>query len=155
MRITKYTTILNTEREISLVKEKSLNYSCDTNLTSPTKVVDMMNSVFQAKDKTEEYIWVIALDCKNKVKGVFEVSHGGMDSAMISPREIFIRLCLCGASHFVMVHNHPTGDTTPSMQDMKVTETIKKAGNIMNIKLLDHIIIGNNNFLSMHEDEIL
>lgn len=155
MRITKYKTMLNEDREISLVKEDSVNYSNVTCLRGALDVFEMMNTVFKASYMAEEYVWIIALDSKSKTKGVFEISHGGLDYSLVSPREIFIRLCLCGASCFIMVHNHPSGDVTPSDDDKKVTDKIKEAGDIMNIKLLDHIIIGNNTFLSMHNVGIL
>lgn len=85
---------------------------------------------------------MIATDTKQKVLGVFEISHGTVNTSLISPREVFIRALLCGADYIILVHNHPSGNSHPSMEDKKVTERIKECGELMNIKLLDHIIIG-------------
>lgn len=64
----------------------------------------------------------------------------------MSTREIFMKLCLCGAANFMLAHNHPSGETAPSKPDLEVTETICKAGKMMQIELLDHVIIGRDNY---------
>lgn len=151
MRITKYTVELTKEREISLVKEESKNYPEIDTINSPENVCKMMNWVFKANVKAEEHSWIIALDTKINIRGVFEVSHGTINGAIISPREIFTRLCLCGAVSFIMVHNHPSGDVMPSYEDIKVTSRLKEAGTLMGIELVDHIIIGNDDFYSMRQ----
>ena len=142
MRIVKYSAEIGLDKRTILVKEESKNYPGINKLDSPQKIADMFRSIYHADKKAEEYVWIIALDTKNKPIGIFEMSHGTVNSSLISPREIFVRLCLCGATYCILVHNHPSGDVTPSKEDVKVTERIKAAGEIMNISLLDHIIIG-------------
>ena len=102
----------------------------------------MLDDLYHAELKAEEHIWLIALDTKCKPIGIFETNHGSVNSSVVSPREIFVRLCLCGAAHFIIAHNHPSGDPAPSKEDMEVTRRMGEAGKIMNIGLLDHIIIG-------------
>lgn len=141
MRIVKYETRLDENRIPVLVKEKSQNYP-EEKLNNPQKIVDMMNSVYHANICTEEYVWLLALNGNCKLIGTFEVSHGLMDASLVSPRETFIKLLLCGANKFVLVHNHPSGNCYPSTEDKKTTERMRKAGELMNITMIDHIIIG-------------
>ena len=154
MRITKYTIELNDNKRNILVKEDSKNCTFINRLDSPEKIVDMLNYIFNAKYKAEEHLWLIALDTKCNPMGVFEVSHGTADASMSSPREVFVRLCLIGALRFIIVHNHPSGDTTPSKGDMEVTSRMRECGNMMNIQLLDHIIIGDN-YYSFKENNMI
>lgn len=121
-------------------------------LNDPNKVVKLMHEVFLLDSRSEEYVYVLALDTKCNLLGIFEVSHGTVSQSMISNREIFIRLLLCGASSFIMVHNHPSGDPNPSTEDFLVTEKVKQAADLMNIKLLDHIIIGYESTYSFKEN---
>ena len=143
MRIIKYGTRLDDDRKPMLVKESARNYTYANSCSTPRTIAKLMNDVFDADAQTEEHVWVLALDTKNKLKGIFEISHGLVDGALVTPREVFMKLCLIGASSFVLVHNHPSGDIEPSQQDNSVTENMKSVGTLMNIRLLDHIIIGN------------
>lgn len=154
MRLIKYTTHLGNDRKPILVKENSRNYPEICRLDSPQKISDVINAVYNASVLTEEYMWMIALDTKCNPIGIFEVSHGTVNASLVSPREIFMRLCLCGATYFVLIHNHPSGDCTPSKEDIKVTTQIKEAGKLMNISLLDHIIVGNS-YYSFKENNVL
>lgn len=150
MRITTYN-LENVNGKATLVKESSRNYPKANALVQPDIVVKMMNDVCKANRKAEEYVWLLALDIKAHLIGMFEVTHGTVNCSLISPREIFVRLCLCGAVTCIVVHNHPSGDIKPSMEDMKTTRQIKSAGELMCINLLDHIIIGDNSYYSFRE----
>lgn len=141
MRITKYRTELDQNRHNILVKEKSTNYNIDT-LSNPKLVVNLLNDCFGMNRLAEEHLYLIALNTKNKPLGVFEVSHGTINSSLVNPREIFIRLLLVGASGFVVSHNHPSGDCIPSKEDIQVTRRMKECADLMGIQLLDHIIVG-------------
>ena len=81
-----------------------------------------------------------------------EISHGAVSASICNPREIFIRLLLCGASTFVMIHNHPSGDTNPSKADRMVAQKLKEAGDLLGITMIDSIIIGDHYHLSMKEN---
>ena len=85
---------------------------------------------------------------------MFELSHGTINYTVISPREVFIRLCLCGATNFILAHNHPSGDTIPSTADIELTQRIKEAGQLMNINLLDHVILGDSSFSFKRDSDI-
>ncbi|HHT96642.1 MAG TPA: JAB domain-containing protein [Clostridiales bacterium] len=153
MRITKYTTIINKESKLTeLLKEKGLNYkTSNTSLTNPRDIVKMMNDVFQLNEMAEEYVYMIAFDTKNKPIGVFEVSHGTINTSILRPREVFLKALLVGAVNIALVHNHPSGDVTPSREDVHATKRIEESGKLIGIGLLDHIIIGDN-YLSFREE---
>ena len=137
-----------------LVKENSMNYPKAQSLCNPSIIADMLNVIFHANRKAEEYMWLIGIDTKNHPLGLFEFSHGTVNSSLFSPREIFIRLLLCGATNFVVAHNHPSGDSTPSQCDCEGTERLKQVADLLNIKLLDHIIVADSYF-SFAENQLL
>ena len=151
MRITTYKTELNQDNLNVLVKEKSCNCTGVETLNTPSLIAEMFNVVFRLNKQTEEYLYMIALDNKGKPLGVFEISHGMVNMTICNPREIFIKALLCGSSGIVITHNHPSGDPTPSREDLKSTERVKNAGKIIGIRLLDHIIIGDNTYCSLNE----
>jgi DNA repair protein RadC len=82
------------------------------------------------------------MNTKNKVIGVFEISHGNVNSSVLGTREVFQKALLANAVSIILMHNHPSGDPTPSRQDIEVTKKVAEAGNLIGIELLDHIIIG-------------
>jgi len=153
MRITTYKTKLNEDKHNILVKEKSTNYQI-SGLTSPESIFNMMNNVFDMQNLAEEYLYMIACDSKQKVLGVFEISHGTVNASLISPREVFIRALLCGAVNIILTHNHPSGNSYPSVEDNRATKRIKECGELMGISLLDHIIIGDD-FYSFKQEGIM
>lgn len=152
MRITKYRTELNDNKHNVLVKEKAFNYQCN-NLSSPESIAELLNECFRLNKMAEEYLYMIALDTKCHPLGVFEVSHGTVDSSLVSPREVFIRAILCGATHIILSHNHPSGVVTPSKEDREVYKRIKESGKLIGIELLDNIIIGDGYYSFLEHEE--
>lgn len=152
MRVNVYSIEIN-EQLPALVKERGVNYDCH-GLTSPKEVVLMFREVFHTTKLAEEYFWVVGVNTRGRVLGVFEISHGTVNQSLVSPREIFVRLLLCGASSFLAVHNHPSGDAFPSKEDSVLTTRLKEAGELLSIRLLDHIILGDGYF-SYKEHEML
>ncbi len=149
MMITKYNTILNNDKHCELKKEESVNYQYDGNFSNPQLIYNMLCDVFQHNRKTEEYLYLLCFDTKCRLLGVFEVSHGTVNSLLCNTREIFQKALLCNASNIVLAHNHPSGDTTPSKEDMQVYKKVKKAANIIGVQLLDNLIIGDNYYSFM------
>lgn len=144
MRVNKYDVILDTDRKPILVKESAKNYTEERDLNCPSKIVRLMELMFNAPYLPEEHVWILALNNVNKPIGIFEVSHGIENGSYARGREIFMRLCLVGASKFVMMHNHPSGEINPSEVDYSTTKSIKQLGDKMGIPMADHIIIGGN-----------
>ena len=142
MRITTYTTRIKDNLNV-LVKERAYNYKTEnSHLESADKVVKMMCDVFQIHLRAEEYVYLLSLDTKCKVLGIFEVGHGTVNACLLHTREIMIRNVLCGASAFIVAHNHPSGELSISKEDVSTTKKLYEAGELMGIHLLDHIIIG-------------
>lgn len=153
MVIRKYRTEMNDDRHNVLVKELSADYKGDT-LMSPDAIAGMLDDIFRMSRLAEEHLYLVALSTKGHPLGVFEVSHGSVDASVFNPREIFIRLLLCGASMFVIAHNHPSGDTHPSKEDFAATRKLKECADMMGIPMIDHIIIGNS-FYSFNVNDAL
>lgn len=154
MRITKYNIELDENLHNALIKESASNYPVEK-FTSPESIVKMICDVFRMDKKAEEYLYLLALNTKGKLLGVFEVSHGTVNASLVNPREIFIRSLLTGASNIILAHNHPSGDITPSKDDLSTTKRVEECGKIMGVPLLDHIIIGKENFYSMKQYGII
>ena len=128
--------------KLKLVKENLAQYNAvSKQLNTPKKVVDLINAL-ELNTEPEEVLSLITVDVKNNVTGIFEVSRGHLSASIAHPREVFKRAILNNAHGIFLVHNHPSGDVTPSKADIEVTKTIKKSGELLQIKLIDHIIVG-------------
>lgn len=136
-----YSIKLNDARIPTLVREKALPGRRNQLKTAST-VTDFMNTVFDLANQAEEYGWLLCLDSNCNVNAIMNVSHGSFCCAMMNSREILIRALLSGAALMVIVHNHPSGNVSPSNEDIQTTNRIKKAGEIVGIQLVDHIIVG-------------
>ena len=127
--------VLQLKTELA-VKEAAID---GTLIMTPQLVEHFLSEL---KSAAQECFIVIALNAKNKVIEKHLVSLGTVSSALVHPREVFRCLVQSSASTTVLVHNHPSGDPTPSAEDIKITRQLVSAGEIMGIKVLDHIIIG-------------
>lgn len=107
------------------------------------------------RHQQQEQIVVMLLNTKNVLIRDCFLSKGTVNASVISPREILIEALRYGAVSMVLVHNHPSGDSTPSRQDLLLTERVKEAGTIIGISLLDHVIIGDNEYISFRERGLL
>ncbi|MEE3393117.1 MAG: DNA repair protein RadC [Lachnospiraceae bacterium] len=103
---------------------------------------------------TEEVRLLILNARLELIKEVY-LSHGSFDASYLSPREVFYNAVKYKACGLVLIHNHPTGDPAPSEQDIQITRKIYNSGKVMGIKLLDHVIIGDNRYISMKEFDLL
>ena len=105
--------------------------------------------MFQGKQQEE--FWVIALDAKNKLLITAQVSKGTLMGSLVHPREVFQVAIRNSAAGIIILHNHPSGEPEPSLEDRKVTGQIAEAGKVLGIPLLDHIIIGNDCYYSFKD----
>lgn len=153
MRIVRYGVEQTGDRTCVLVKESSNNCPDIQSLDGPGRIAEMLNYLYRANRKAEEYVWMIGLDANSNPVGIFEISHGTVNMSYASPREVFVRLCLCGAAGFVLAHNHPGGSVTPSLADMELTQRMYDAGTLMNIPLLDHVIICGDTYYSFRAEK--
>lgn len=155
MRVTSYSLLLTPEKTNVLVKEHSKNYSEEDNLANPRKIANMMRNIFDLGNKAEEYFYVIAFTAKLKPIGVFEISHGTMNNSIVDYKGIFARLLLCGDPTFVAIHNHPSGDCTPSKEDVNITKKLKEGGKLLGIQMADHVIVSDRAYFSFVEGGLL
>ena len=143
MRVTKYKTRLLEGRKAVLEKDYSVNYpELDNMMNSPEKVVKLAKGFLRMHEETEEYMYMICLNTKLMMTGLFEISHGNVNSSVVGTREVFQKALLGNAVSIILMHNHPSGDCTPSIQDIEVTKRLVEAGKIIGVEVLDHIIIG-------------
>ena len=155
MQINTYELIVDTEtKHSSLQLKEALSYPGDAMYT-PLAIFTMMVELFHLEIMADEYVYLIAFNNKMKVLGLFQVSHSIGNASLIDPRGIFMRAVYIGAYNLILVHNHPSGVTTPSKEDISVHKRLKEAGELMGIPIVDHVIIGSEGYLSFKEQEIL
>ena len=153
MRIEKYNLMLDPSYKPMLQREFARNIPCVGDLHTPKRIVDVMNDIFALEDCAEEHVYMIALNQRCQPLGFFESSHGTVNATPANPREILIRARLCGATGIGMVHNHPSGNPTPSEEDVDLTRHLKHATQMVGLELLDHIIIGREGYVSLEEEK--
>lgn len=150
MRITQYKTKLTEDKKVTLEKEKSKNCPhINKTVNSPDHVLSVARDFLGMHEDTEEYGYMLCLNTKLCLTSVFQISHGTVNSAMMGPREIFQKALLANAVSIIVLHNHPSGDCTPSIEDIRVTERLVQAGDMIGIQVLDHMIVGGNSYYSL------
>jgi len=136
---------------LRIVKETSGRYDVDKKIQCPADIYNIAQNVIRANEYTEENLWLITLDTKHNITGIFTVSTGSLNASIVHPREVFKRAVLQNAASIIICHNHPSGDPAPSQDDVNITKRLYDAGKILGIELLDHIIIGDNRYTSLKE----
>lgn len=124
---------------IQMVKERSLLYPV-RRVRMPGDVVELFRTFLQETDR-EQFV-LLCLDAKNAPTAIHTVSIGSLDSSIVHPREVFKAAILANSASVIVAHNHPSGDPTPSREDISVTRNLQKAGELLGITVLDHIIVG-------------
>ena len=150
MIIKKYKTQLKNQIPY-LISEKRYVVEDDFKVTKPSDVFDFCKNVLKTEKMAEEYSHVICFNSKGCPIGFFELSHGTINSSFMNTREVFQKALLIGAASIVLTHNHPSGDSAFSHQDIEVTKRIVEAGVLMSVPVNDHIITGIGNYYSMRE----
>ena len=133
---------------IKMIKEASFLYQTRT-ISSPKDAYEMIKEQLEGLDR-EQFI-IACLNTKNEPTNITVVSVGSLNKAIVHPREVFKTAILSNAASVMAFHNHPSGDTTPSDQDIQLTHRLVEAGELLGIKLLDHLIIGDGSFTSLKE----
>ena len=133
---------------IKMVKESSFLYQT-RKILSPSDAYEMIKDQLQDLDR-EQFI-ITCLNTKNEPTNISVVAVGTLNKAIVHPREVFKTAILSNAASIMAFHNHPSGDTTPSQQDLQLTNRLYEAGELLGIKLLDHLIIGDGSFTSLKE----
>lgn len=122
-------------------------------ISSPADVAGLVME--EMRNYRREHFRVVMLDVKNKVLGTEEISIGSLNTSLVHPREVFRPAVLKSCAGIILVHNHPSGDPTPSGEDLEVTRRLCDAGKLMGIEVLDHVVIGDGKFFSFREKGLL
>jgi DNA repair protein RadC len=142
---------------IKLFQEISKRYAKEK--INPNTLLDSPQLIFEylkekiGKEKKEHFT-IICLDIRNNLL-VDEVSIGTLSASLVHPREVFKKAILNNASHVVIAHNHPSGNPTPSEEDILTTKRLVEAGKILGIAVIDHIIVTQNAFVSLKEQGVI
>ena len=138
--------------KVYVKKEQSLQIEKDI-IKKPEQVFEVVKNFLGEVDR--EYLIVIVLDVKNKINSISVASVGTLNSSIVHPREVFKTAILANGASIILAHNHPSGDTSPSKDDINITTRIKECGVLMGIELLDHVILGDEKFISLKNEGIL
>lgn len=118
-------------------------------IRSPQDVAHLL--LPELRDARKEHFKSLLLDRKNRVLKAITVSIGTLDSSLVHPREVFKEAIMASSASIIVAHNHPSGDPTPSIEDRRVTQRLYEAGQLLGIDLLDHIVIGDNQWVSLKQ----
>ena len=122
-------------------------------VTCPEDAADYAMPRFRYEDR--EHFAVILLNVKNHILSMPVISVGSLTASVVHPREVFKAAIQQAAASIILVHNHPSGDPTPSKEDIEVTARMVQVGRVMDIPVLDHIILGNDNYISLKEKGVI
>ena len=135
--------------QVKMVKERSVLYSA-RRIQSTSDADELVRQFLDELDR--EAMIVVALNTKSEPTCLQVISIGSLSASIVHPREVFKVAILSNAYSILLAHNHPSGDTTPSQEDIKLTKRIKNASDIMGVSLLDHLIIGSDGYYSFKEN---
>lgn len=133
---------------VKLVKESSLLYK-DRSIRSPQDGYELLKQFLGEVDR--EHFIVLCLDTKNQPTAINTCHIGSLNASVVHPREVMKPAILSNAASILVGHNHPSGNPKPSHEDIEVTKRLMEVGKILGIELLDHIILGDNEYVSLRE----
>jgi DNA repair protein RadC len=118
-------------------------------------VEQIARNIYSTLDADKEHFLLLVLNNKNRVNGFKVISTGSLTASLVHPREVWrAALHLCAAA-VIFVHNHPSGDPAPSQEDIEITRRLKETGEILGIRVLDHVVLGNERFFSFSDRGLL
>ena len=130
---------------LKMVKETSTHYA-RRKVEIPDDAAEIFQELHQCCDR--EKFSVLCLDVKNHPTNLSTICIGGLDSSIVDPKKIFSLALLSNSQKLIIAHHHPSGDPTPSTEDIELTDRLKKAGELLGIQVIDHIILGDKCFTS-------
>lgn len=155
LKIHAYELLKEKDDELRLVKEKTYKYEGEEILNSPEKVYSFILETLSLQNYPEEMMYVIGLNNRGTVKGLFKVGQGTTTTSLVNPAGIFKRLLLSDCNNFILAHNHPSNNMEPSQSDIQTTINLDQLGKMLGVKLLDHLIIGRDCFYSFKQERII
>ena len=140
--------IVNYVNEIQVLYKPRLDLKPLTKLVSSTEVVEFLNSIWTEDIEYRERFYAVYLNRQNKILGYYLISIGGCSGTVVDTKLIFQPAINLHASSIILAHNHPSGNTNPSEQDIRMTKRLVEAGKLLEIPILDHVIITVDNHYS-------
>ncbi len=151
---TEVTTVAIPRYHIKLVKESEIYYE-QKKINGAKMVYDFLLAI-GLHEKAGEEFHSFYLNTKNQIIGMEMISKGTLNASLVHPREVFKGALLANANALILAHNHPSGDVEPSEADKKVTAMLVEAGKLLDVKILDHVIIGSKGgFFSFNESSMI
>ena len=158
MKIKEYKSVLRSNRQ-PMMKETATTYNIDgrKQFSDPATIARFMLDEVGTREAGEEYVYILCLDTKLHLTGLFEASHGSVNGSIFPIREILQKALLLGAVSIILTHNHPSGDAMPSNDDISATKRLKEGCFIIGISLLDHVVTAGitGEYTSMKEMQII
>lgn len=144
---------LYTLKQVRVKRRRYDLENCD--ITCPFACYKVIQLFLDLKSEPVERFGIISLNTKNKITGIHIIGSGAIDKIYVEPREVFAVAIMNNAKSIIAFHNHPSGDPTPSQDDILITRRLKKAGDILSINLLDHLITGEESYISLKEKGVI
>jgi DNA repair protein RadC len=141
--------------KVVLVKEKVGRYELPREIGSPEDAYRAITTITNVQEEAQEVFGILILNTKHKIVAVHEISRGTLNASMIHPREAFKPAVLHNAASIICFHNHPSGNPEPSKEDIEITNRIKSAGTVLGIFVCDHIIVGDDGYVSLKERGVM
>lgn len=135
------------------INEARAEYKAIVKITSSSDAIEFCRSHFRRliMDALQEEFHIITLNTRNQIMRIYQITVGTLDASLVHPREVFRPAIKDAASSILLVHNHPSGDATPSREDLQVTDRLTEVGKTIGIDVLDHIVLGKDTCISIQE----
>ena len=138
-------------RKPFMAQEKPVNYEATKRMNNSYEIVRMMNDAYGLQELADEHTYLITMNTKCDVNAVFLIGAGTVNLCPVSVKSVFTNALLAGASAIVLVHNHPSGDATPSDEDYLLAKRIATVGELIGVYVTDFIIVGNGTYVSFRD----
>ena len=146
------TTINSNLAEIKVTYSSKIKFSQMQKVTSSNDAVEVLRTIWSDTMELREEFYILLLNRAKRVLGFYRVSQGGTTATVVDPKLIFSTALKCNANGVILAHNHPSGNTKPSQEDLSLTKKIKEGGKLLEIQVLDHVILTAESFLSFADE---
>jgi DNA repair protein RadC len=136
--------------ELKVIRERKEGYGLRSQFRSSREIYETFRDRFERADR-EEFL-VLLLDAKNKLLGFHVVTVGSLTPSVVHPREVYKVAILGNVAALIFLHNHPSGDPTPSAEDLHITNRLRQVGDVLGIRVLDYVVIGDGRYVSFVDD---
>ena len=140
---------------VVLVKERVGSYELPREIRCPEEAYNAIRVTTNVQAEAQEVFGILILNIKNRIVAVHEISRGTLNSSMAHPREVFKPAILHNAASIICFHNHPSGDPEPSKEDVELSNRLVEAGKILGIEVFDHIVVGDDRYVSLKERGVI